>query len=80
MDTSKHNAIVFNNKPKRVYKANRSTKLLFQDPKRVHIALREFNDLSASQVFQGILDQIEASEQEESGGKLGMSWFSNKKG
>ena len=80
VDTSKHNAIIFNNKPKRAYKANRSTKLLFSDPTRVHIALREFNDISANSVFQKVLEQIEASEQEESGGKLAMSWFSNKKG
>lgn len=48
LDATKHNAIIFNSRPKRVYKTNRSTKLGFSDTKRVHTALREFNDLSAN--------------------------------
>jgi hypothetical protein len=68
VDTSKFNAIIFNSKPKRVYKANRSANLAFSDAKRVHTALREFNDLSASAVFQGILESIEAAELDQSKG------------
>ena len=45
------NTIVFLNRPKRVYKANRSAAIAFNDAKRVHTALREFNDLSANAVF-----------------------------
>ena len=51
MDPAKLNAIIFNIKPKRVYKANRSAAIAFNDAKRVHTALREFNDLSANAVF-----------------------------
>lgn len=51
--------IVFNGKPKRVYLTNKNLEeVSFQDPKRVHQALREFNDLSANKVFQNMLDQI----------------------
>ncbi len=57
---------MFANKPKRVYKANRSAAIAFNDAKRVHTALREFNDLSANAVFQNILAQIEANEQDNS--------------
>jgi len=58
VDTAKLKQIIFNGKPKRVYKANKNKKISYQDPKRVHTCLREFNDLSASKVFQGILNQI----------------------
>jgi hypothetical protein len=51
VDPHKLNQIIFNNKPKRVYKANRSAAISFSDAKRVHTALREFNDLSANSVF-----------------------------
>lgn len=50
--------IVFRGKPKRVFKSNRTKDVAFHDPKRVHTALREFNDLSANKVFQNIIDQI----------------------
>ena len=51
--------IIFNGKPKRVYRTNRNLEAVsLQDPKRVHQALREFNDLSANSVFQHMLDQI----------------------
>jgi hypothetical protein len=59
VDAQKLNQIIFNNKPKRVYKANRSAAISFSDAKRVHTALREFNDLSANSVFQNITAQIE---------------------
>lgn len=64
MDASKLSQIIFNNKPRRVYKANRSATISFSDAKRVHTALREFNDLSANSVFQGIIESIEAAEQD----------------
>lgn len=50
--------IVFRGKPKRAYKTNRAKNVNFQDPKRVHTALREFNDMSASKVFSNIIEQI----------------------
>lgn len=59
VDPAKLNTIIFSNKPKRVYKANRSAAIAFNDAKRVHTALREFNDLSANAVFQNIVAQIE---------------------
>lgn len=62
VDPAVLNAIVFGNKPKRVYKANRSAAVAFNDAKRVHTALREFNDLSANAVFTNILSQIEQME------------------
>jgi hypothetical protein len=44
--------IIFNGKPKRVFLTNRNIEEVnFQDPKRVHQCLREFNDLSANSVF-----------------------------
>ena len=43
--------IVFRGKPRRVFKSNKTTNVAFHDPKRVHTALREFNDLSANKVF-----------------------------
>lgn len=64
VDAQKLNQIIFNNKPKRVYKANRSAAVAFSDAKRVHTALREFNDLSANSVFQNITAQIEQMEQD----------------
>lgn len=56
--------VIFQGKPKRVYKTNRNSDVSFQDPKRVHTALREFNDLSANTVFQGIIDQIQQLEKD----------------
>ena len=47
----KINDIVFRGKPKRVFKSNKNKDVPFHDPKRVHTALREFNDLSANKVF-----------------------------
>lgn len=43
--------IIFRGKPKRVYKGTKSKHVAFSDPKRVHTALREFNDMSANKVF-----------------------------
>jgi hypothetical protein len=56
-DLTKMKDIIFNGKPKRVYRTNRNLEAVsLQDPKRVHQALREFNDLSANSVFQHMLD------------------------
>lgn len=66
-DLSKIHQVIFNGKPRRVFKANRNKQVSFQDPKRVHTALREFNDLSANKVFEGIINQIQALEDERSG-------------
>jgi len=55
VDPAVLNAIVFDQKPKRVYKTNSSGNLAFNDAKRVHTALREFNDMSANAAFQKIL-------------------------
>merc|ERR1712166_1663121 len=38
-DTSYLKSVIFNGKPKRAFKANQKSKISFQDPKRVHIAL-----------------------------------------
>lgn len=58
---------VFNGKPKRVYRTNRNFEAVsLQDPKRIHQALREFNDLSANSVFQHMLDQIAQLEKDQS--------------
>lgn len=65
VNPAKLNEIVFLGKPKRVYKANRSTTIAFNDAKRVHTALREFNDLSANAVFQNILNQIQSLDGDE---------------
>jgi hypothetical protein len=44
--------IIYDGKPKRVFLTNRNLdEVSFQDPKRVHQCLREFNDLSANSVF-----------------------------
>lgn len=59
VDPAMLNNIVFNQKPKRVYKANKSANIGLHDAKRVHTALREFNDMSANAVFNNILQQIE---------------------
>jgi hypothetical protein len=46
------NIIIFNGKPKRIYKTNTNLEAVgLSDPKRVHQCLREFNDLSANNVF-----------------------------
>ena len=51
--------IVFQGKPKRIFRTNRNLEnVTLHDPKRVHQALREFGDMSASSVFQHMLDQI----------------------
>lgn len=62
MDPAQLNAIVFNQKPRRVFKAAKNENLPFNDAKRVHTALREFNDLSANAAFKNILAQIESQE------------------
>jgi len=49
-----------------MYKTNKNKKISYQDPKRVHTCLREFNDQSANKVFQGILSQIQEMENEKS--------------
>lgn len=62
VDTSRLNALIFQRKPKRAFKANRNADIPFNDPKRVHTALREFNDLSANAVFQNLMSTIEQME------------------
>ena len=58
-----------------MYRTNRNVgEVGFQDPKRVHQALREFNDLSANSVFQHMLEQI--AQLEKDGGKDGGLGFS----
>lgn len=47
--------IIFKNKPKRVFRSINAAQTPLEDPKRVHSALREFNDLSANKVFQNII-------------------------
>lgn len=56
---------MFRGKPKRVFRSNRTKDVAFHDPKRVHTALREFNDMSANKVFQAIIEQIAQFESEE---------------
>ena len=46
--------------------------MTFQDPKRVHTALREFNDLSANSVFQQIIQQIHEIEDQSKGGGINL--------
>lgn len=48
-----------------MYRTNKVNMVSFQDPKRVHTALREFNDMSASKVFKNIIEQIAQLENEE---------------
>lgn len=56
-ELSSMKSIIFNGRPKRVYRTNRNIEeVSLQDPKRVHQALREFNDLSANSVFQHMLE------------------------
>jgi hypothetical protein len=50
-DIQRIKEIVFRGKPKRVFRSNRTKDVAFHDPKRVHTALREFNDMSANKVF-----------------------------
>ncbi len=64
-DIQKIKEIVFRGKPKRVFRSNRKGDVAFHDPKRVHTALREFNDMSANKVFQAIIEQIAQFESEE---------------
>ena len=64
-DIQRIKEIVFRGKPKRVFRSNRKADVPFQDPKRVHTALREFNDMSANKVFQAIIEQIAQFESEE---------------
>lgn len=52
VDLSKMKDIIFVGKPRREYKANKNIQdVKLQDPKRIHQALREFNDMSANKVF-----------------------------
>jgi hypothetical protein len=62
--------IVFRGKPRRVYRSNKGKDVSFQDPKRVHTALREFNDMSANKVFANIIEQIALLENEEKAKQL----------
>jgi hypothetical protein len=64
-DIQRIKEIVFRGKPKRVFRSNRTKDVAFHDPKRVHTALREFNDMSANKVFQAIIEQIAQFENEE---------------
>jgi hypothetical protein len=64
-DIQRIKEIVFRGKPKRVFRSNRKADVPFHDPKRVHTALREFNDMSANKVFQAIIEQIAQFESEE---------------
>ncbi len=64
-DITKLNDIIFKGKPKRVFRSIRNKQVELQDPKRVHSALREFNDMSANKVFSMIIDQISQLENEE---------------
>jgi len=65
-EVSKMKDIIFSCKPKRVYLTNRNIDAVgFQDPKRIHQALREFNDLSANSVFQHMLEQIAQLEKDQ---------------
>ena len=57
-DIDKLREIIFKGKPKRVFRTNRNKEVAFSDPKIVHTALREFNDMSASKVFANIIQQI----------------------
>jgi len=63
-----------------VYRTNRNVEEVgFQDPKRVHQALREFNDLSANSVFQHMLEQIAQLEKDQGAqGGLGFSAIGGK--
>mmetsp|Transcript_42011 Transcript_42011/g.64344 ORF Transcript_42011/g.64344 Transcript_42011/m.64344 type:complete len:111 (+) Transcript_42011:376-708(+) len=59
LELGKMKGIIFEGKPKRIYRTNRNLEAVtLQDPKRVHQALREFNDLSANRVFEQMLNQI----------------------
>lgn len=80
MDPAILNAIVFQNKPKRVYKANRSAAVAFNDAKRVHTALREFNDLSANQVFQNLMSKLEDMEDDKTFKSVGKFGIPTKRG
>ena len=64
-DIQRIKEIVFRGKPKRVFRSNKTKDVAFHDPKRVHTALREFNDMSANKVFQAIIEQIAQFENEE---------------
>ena len=56
---------IFNCKPRRLFKTNANIEeISYHDPKRVHQALREFGDQSANQVFEHMLEQIQAIEKE----------------
>jgi hypothetical protein len=59
LNAQKLKRIIFNNTPKRVYKANSSAIIKFRDGKRVHATLREFNDLSANSELKNITAKIE---------------------
>lgn len=57
--------IIFRGKPRRVFKSTKTKQVAFSDPKRVHTALREFNDMSANKVFAHIIEAIAQFENEE---------------
>ena len=48
----------------------KNSEVKFQDPKRVHTALREFNDVTANKVFSNIISQVQQLENDEKA-KLG---------
>lgn len=68
VDPAKIKQIIFNGKPKRVYKASQNSSISFQDPKRVHLALKEFNDLSANELFSKMIQQMQEIQNQEKGG------------
>jgi hypothetical protein len=63
VDPSHLKQVIFNGKPKRAFKANASSNIAYSDPKRIHIALKEFNDMSANEVFKGIISSIQDNKQ-----------------
>jgi hypothetical protein len=63
VDPSHLKQVIFNGKPKRVFKASAGSNISYSDPKRIHIALKEFNDMSANEVFKGIISSIQDNKQ-----------------
>jgi len=64
-DLYKLKDIIFKGKPKRVFRSTKNQEVSFQDPKRVHTALREFNDITANKVFTNIIEQMHQMENEQ---------------
>jgi hypothetical protein len=65
-ELGKMKTVIFNGAPKRIYKTNRNIEEVpIQDPMRVHQALREYGDESASRVFTHMIDAIKQIEEEE---------------